>query len=436
MTHKGDGRHPESMLEDLTELGTARSLVLEHAKTLAREDVTLEGALGRVLADAVISNETVPGFDNSAMDGFALRAGDTAGAGRREPVRLRVVDESRAGHPAGRIVRSGEAIAISTGASLPEGADTVVRIEDTLGLEEAIELIAPIDPGAFVRRAGEDIRAGNVVVPAGCMLGPSELGVLASVGCVTVPCVRRPNVRILTTGDELLDPGGPLSTGGVRDSNAYTVPALAQLAGAEVAAVMRVGDDAAATRSAVVETLVGDVAVICGGVSVGPHDHARPALIAAGAKQRFWGVALRPGRPTWFGTFAAGAPQRTTLVFGLPGNPVSAVVTFVLFVRPAIRALCGADQRNDRIEAVLDEDYAKRPGRTHAVRCRLRLCDDGWHAQTTGPQGSHVLTSMLGADGLAMIPSSSEGVAAGQRVDVELLNSPGQERYRDRGAER
>jgi molybdopterin molybdotransferase len=161
--------------------------------------------------------------------------------------------------------------------------------------------------------------------------------------------------------------------------------------------------------------------VLCGGVSVGAHDHVRPALSAAGARELFWGVALRPGKPTWFGTFAGGAGQHETLVFGLPGNPVSAIVTFLLFVRPAIRSLCGADPRSDRISAVLDEDYRKQPGRTHAVRCRLELRDDGWHARSTGPQGSHVLTSMLGAEGLGMVPTASDGVAAGEHIEVELL---------------
>jgi molybdopterin molybdotransferase len=409
------------MPRELIELELARRLVLEQATALDPEHVALRDALGRTLAEDVTSSEAVPGFDNSAMDGFAVRARDTAGATAAGPALMRTVDESSAGHPARRGVGAGEAIAISTGAMLPEGADAVVRIEDVLDKGAEIEVRVAVEPGRDVRRAGEDIRAGEVALRAGTVVGPFELGVLASVGRVIVPSVSRPRLRVLTTGDELLDPSAQMRAGGVRNSNAYIVPALARLAGAEVAGVQRVGDEEAATRAAVAETLQCDIAVLCGGVSVGAHDHVRPALSAAGAQEIFSGVALRPGKPTWFGTCAGGAGERATLVFGLPGNPVSAIVTFLLFVRPAIRSLCGADPGSHRLRAVLDEDYRKQTGRTHAVRCRLELREDGWHASPTGPQGSHVLTSMLGAEGLGMVPAASEGVTAGEHIDIELL---------------
>jgi molybdopterin molybdotransferase len=414
-------RGRESTSDRLIELEPARTLVLERASTLGSEEVALREALGRVLCEDVTSAEAVPSFDNSAMDGFAVRARDTAGATTDRPARLRIVGESSAGHPARRGPTENEAIAISTGAMLPEGADAVVRIEDVLGTDTEIEVRAPVESGRDVRRAGDDIRAGEVALGAGTPIGPYELGVLASVGQVWVPCVRRPSVRVLCTGDELLDPHEPLRAGCVRDSNAYTVPALAGLAGAEVTGVRNVGDEQAATEAAVAETLRCDVAVICGGVSVGVHDHVRPALRAAGAREVFWRVALRPGKPIWFGVLPRGGEERETLVFGLPGNPVSAVVTFLLFVRPALRRLCGADPGRDRLSAILDEGYRKPAGRAHAVRCSLSLGDDGWHARPTGPQGSHVLRSMLGAEGLAIVPSSSDGVARGERVEVELL---------------
>jgi molybdopterin molybdotransferase len=338
---------------------------------------------------------------------------------------MRAVDESSAGHPARCGVNAGEAIAISTGAMLPAGADTVVRIEDVLQRGPEIEVRIPIEPGTDVRRTGEDIRAGQVALRAGTQVGPFELGVLASIGCARVRCVSRPSLRVLTTGDELLDPSEQLRPGGVRNTNAYTVPALARLAGAEVVGVQGVGDEQAATQAAVVETLQCDIAVICGGVSVGAHDHVRPALRAAGAQEVFWGVALRPGKPTWFGTCDSRGGERQTLVFGLPGNPVSAIVTFLLFARPAVRRLCGADPGCERLTAVLDEDYCKPPGRAHAVRCRLQLCDDGWHARPTGTQGSHVLRSMIGAEGLGIVPAASDGLAAGERIEVELLPRAG-----------
>lgn len=409
------------MSRTLIELDRARRLVLELARPLPAEDVPLLDVLGRTLAEDVTSVESVPGFDNSAMDGFALRACDTAGASVASPAIMRIVGESSAGHPPQREVNAGEAIAISTGAMLPAGADAVVRIEDARERGSEIEVSAQVKPGTDVRRAGEDISAGEVALGAGAQVGPFELGVLASIGCARVRCVRRPSIRILIGGDELLDPSEPLRPGGVRNTNGYTIPALARAAGAEVLGVETVGDEPEATQAAVAQTLACDIAVICGGVSVGTHDHVRPALRAAGAREVFWGVALRPGKPTWFGTCDSRAGWQQTLVFGLPGNPVSAIVTFLLFVYPAVRSLGGADPGGQRLTAVLDQDYPKPPGRTHAVRCRLRLREDGWHALPTGPQGSHLLGSMLGAEGLGIIPAASDGLAAGERIEVEPL---------------
>ena len=213
--------------------------------------------------------------------------------------------------------------------------------------------------------------------------------------------------------------------GGVRNAILAPLSALASLAGAEVVSKGTAGDDARATREAVAMALEADVAVITGGVSVGDHDQVRPALAELGAEERFWGVALRPGEPTWFGVSGEGPAAGGTLAFGLPGNPVSAVVTFLLFVRPALRALVGEDPGRSRATAILDSAYEKRPGRTHAARVRLKPADDGWHAELTkAAQGSHVLTSMLGADALAMIPADQESVKAGERVLVELLPRP------------
>src|ERR1700751_443512 len=363
----------------------------------------------------------VPGFDNSAMDGYAVRASDTSSARPSSAVRLRTVDESRAGSPAQRTLEPGQAIAISTGAALPRGADAIVRVEDTHRVGAEVEVRAAVAGGQHVRAAGDDIQAHELVLGSGTSIGPFELGVLASVGCAVVPCVRRPSVRVLTTGDELLDPYEPIRPGAVRNASAYTVPALARLAGAEVQGVETVGDEPAATLRALEAMLECDVAIACGGVSVGSHDHVRSALHLAGVEQHFWRVALRPGKPTGFGTYARAPGEPETLVFGLPGNPVSAVVTFLLFVRPALRALVGADPEGERVRAVIDEEYRKEPGRAEAVRCALELRDDGWHARPTGRQGSHVLTSMLGAAGLGILPAASAGVAAGEPIDVELL---------------
>jgi len=403
------------MAAKLTEIEEARRLVLDRVVPLEAEPVALKDALGRVLAEPVTSADAVPGFDNSAMDGYAVRAADTAGADGG--ARLPVVDESRAGHPAQRRLAEGEAVAISTGAMVPEGADAVVRVEDTDAGSQEVEIRVEVEAGRDIRRAGEDIAAGEAVLGAGDEIGPAEAGVLVSVGRGEVACARRPRVNLLTTGDELQEPGEPLRPGAIRNSNAYSVSGLIRRSGAVLGTVEMVPDDRDATGDALARALTGDVVVISGGVSVGPHDHVRPTLGALGAEEVFWGVALRPGKPTWFGVAPSGC-----LVFGLPGNPVSAMVTFLLFVRPAIRAMLGASPTQaDRAAAVLDSDYPKQPGRAHVVRCRLELRDDGWHATPTKDQGSHVLTSMLGADALAIIPTTSGTVRAGERVEIELL---------------
>ena len=402
------------MLED------ARHVVLERVRPLGTEAVPLPEALGRVLADDVASVDPVPGFDNSAMDGFAVRAADTSGASLESPATLLVVDESRAGHPATAALGEGEAIGISTGAVIPEGADSVVRVEDTSSRDGRVEIEAEVVTGNNLRRAGDDIEAGAVVLGEGTRLGAAELGVLASVGLAEVPCSRRPRLAVLTTGDELLEPNEPARPGGVRNSNAYTIPALALSAGAEVVGIETVRDEPESTRAAIEGMLDGEIAVICGGVSVGEHDHVKGALASLEVEEVFWRVALKPGKPTWFGISPSG-----TLVFGLPGNPVSAMVTFLLFVRPAITAMTGAPDSAHRLRAILDEELPKPPGRAHAVRCRLELRDDGWHARPTGDQDSHILTSMLGADALAIVPAEADPPAVGETVELELLPALG-----------
>ena len=402
------------MLED------ARRLVLERVRPLGTEAVPLPEALGRILADDVASFDPVPGFDNSAMDGFAVRAADTSGASPESPATLLVVDESRAGHPATAALGEGEAIGISTGAVIPEGADSVVRVEDTSSRDGRVEIDAEVVTGNNLRRVGDDIEAGAVVLGEGTRLGAAELGVLASVGLAEVPCSRRPRLAVLTTGDELLEPNEPARPGGVRNSNAYTIPALALSAGAEVVGIETVRDEPESTRAAIEGMLDGEIAVICGGVSVGEHDHVKGALASLEVEEVFWRVALKPGKPTWFGISPSG-----TLVFGLPGNPVSAMVTFLLFVRPAITAMTGAPDAAHRLRAILDEELPKPPGRAHAVRCRLELRDDGWHARPTGDQDSHILTSMLGADALAIVPAEADPPAVGETVELELLPALG-----------
>jgi molybdopterin molybdotransferase len=402
-------RCEDSRVDELIPIAEARRRVLGAVEQLQAEAIPLAETLGRVLAEDVRSGIDVPGFDNSAMDGFAVVAGPAA--------ELRVVGESRAGHPSPVGVEAGTAVRISTGAQVPDGADAVVPVERTESRDGQVRVPAT-DSGANVRRAGEDVRSGDVVLRVGTPLGPAEVGVLASLGKAEVLCARSPRVALLVTGDELVEPGGSLGPGRVFSSNGYALAGQVARAGGELVTSQSVPDTAEGTRRALASALAGaEVVCISGGVSVGPHDHVKAVLAELGAVERFWGVSLKPGKPTWFGT--AGR----TLVFGLPGNPVSAMVTFHLFARPALRALQGADPAESRASAVLDEPLARNPRRDQAIRCGLHAAADGWHAAPTGDQGSHVLTSMLGARALALVPAGDGELARGDRVEIELLDS-------------
>jgi molybdopterin molybdotransferase len=304
-------------------------------------------------------------------------------------------------------------VRISTGAVVPGSAGAVVMVEHTTLHDDAtVTIDAEVRPGDHIRRAGEDLRAGAVVLTAGTPLGPAELGVAAAAGAAALRCARRPRVAVLGTGDELADLGASLLPGQIHDTNSVTLAALATRAGADVSVTARVPDDRGATETAIARALeTADVTLIAGGVSVGPHDHVKPALAALGVDEVFWRVALRPGKPTWFGTSSG------RLVFGLPGNPVSSMVTFLLFVRPALAALQGADPSVPRERVPLAVALARHPGRDECVRVRLR---DG-HADPTGPQGSHILSSMAAADALAIVPMGDGELAAGTMVVVERI---------------
>jgi molybdopterin molybdotransferase len=391
---------------DLPSIDEARATLLAAVIPLPASGVHVTEALGLVLAEDVVAAQDVPAFANSAMDGFAVRAGE---AGRR----LRIMGESRAGTPFEGVVSDGEAIRISTGAALPAGADGVLPVELATVDGDVVALGEAVAPGRNVRPAGDDLRAGDVVLHAGTRVGPAEVGVAIGAGRETVRCARRPRVAIVTTGDELQAPGSTLAPGQIHDSNGPTLGALAVRSGAEVAGVGHVGDDPAATRVVIAQALdAADVVVLSGGVSVGPHDHVKPALAELGVRELLWRVALRPGKPTWLGE------RDGTLVLGLPGNPVSAYVTFLLFARPALAALQGGDPRVPRTTAVLGTAVQRHPDRDECVRVRR---DEAGRVHPTGPQGSHILSSLLGAEALAMIPRGEGDLPAGTEVVLEPI---------------
>lgn len=389
----------------------ARAAVLALVdRPLGTEPVPLAGALGRTLRDDVRAAGDVPAFANAAMDGVALRSGPS---GRR----LRIVGESRAGSPSPTPVGADdEAVRISTGAAMPDGADAVLQLER---LEDAADgrstrTREEVRPGRNVRAAGSDLRAGATALRAGTALGPAELGLAAAAGHATLRCALRPAVAVVTTGDELVAPGAALRHGQVHDSNAPMLAALLRGDGARVLPPAHAPDDPTATRAALASAIArADVVLVCGGVSVGPHDHVKPALEALGVVERFWRVALKPGKPTWCGRAPDG-----TLVLGLPGNPVSALVTAVLFARPALRALQGADPLPRTAHGRLAAPAPRDPSRDSMIRVTL---DAAGRATPTGDQGSHRLSSLVGADALALVPAGEGDLPAGAEVLLERL---------------
>jgi molybdopterin molybdotransferase len=401
------------MSTTLITVAQARALVLSAIAPLGSEEVGLDAALGRVLASDVHAAGDVPPFACSAMDGYAVVTG---GGGRL----LAVVGESRAGAPADRELGEGEAIRISTGAAVPAGATAVIPQENVVLQGESIRTAAEVHSGENIREPGDDMRAHTAVLEAGTRLGAVELGGAAAAGLGAIEVARRPRVTVLCTGDELRAPGESLGPGEIHNSNAPMLTGLATGAGAGTAPAQRLPDDHAATRVGISSALEdSDVVLISGGVSVGPHDHVKPVLAGLGVREVFWSVALQPGKPTWFGTGRAGQ-----LVFGLPGNPVSAVVTFSLFVAPALAALQGRrGARSLESEAVLGSDVRRRPNREQAVRVRLQREPGRTVAILNGAQGSHILTSLLGADALAMIPAGEGTLPAGAAVALEELAS-------------
>ena len=397
----------------------ARERILQRIRVLDPEEVALNVANGRVLAEEVRSDRDVPPFTNSAMDGYAVRAADTMGASELAPVRLAVLGEIRAGLAPPTTVRPATALRIMTGAVMPEGADAVVRVEDTAERDDQVEVRAAVTTGLSVRRAGTDIRRGDVIATAGRVVTPGLIGVIASVGRRTIACIRRPRVLLLTTGDELRDAGEALGPGQITNTNRYTLRAALDDVGAEVLDVGVARD----TRADLVERLRSaqnaDLVVSTGGVSMGAYDLVR-ALIEDREAVDFWQVALRPGKPLLVGS-VEGRP-----LIGLPGNPVSALVGVELFVRPAVLKMQGrTDYERPRLSAITEDRLVNPPHLEQYFRGIAHREGDRILVRLTGDQGSHVLRSMADANCLIVVPQGTSEIAAGEAVAIIPLGPIG-----------
>jgi molybdopterin molybdotransferase len=390
--------------------------VLARITPLAPTEVGLLDALGAVLAEDAVADRDVPPFRNSAMDGYAVRGADVTQGG----VRLRVVGEAAAGLLPDREVGPGEAIRIMTGAPMPEGADTVVRVEDTDNGTDVVTINATTPQGAAVRRAGEDLRRGEVVLARGTLLRHAEIGVLASIGRGKVNVVRRPNVAVLSTGDELVDIAEEPGPGQIRDANRYSLAAAVRATGSAAFELGIARDTADDLRHALGNAAFGDLVVTSGGVSVGDHDHVKPVVDAMG-QMDFWSIAIRPGRPLAFGELRT--KRGAVPIFGLPGNPVSALVTFELFVRPALLKMAGRTKlHRPRVQARLLDGIDKPTGLRMFARA---IHDDtAGTVRSTGAQGSGILRSMSLANCLIDLPESVSSARPGDTVTVLLTDRP------------
>jgi len=385
----------------LLSVDEALQAVLARVEPLPAERVPLREASGRVLAAPAQALVDLPPFPSSAMDGYAVRAGDTPG-------RLPIVERIAAGRPASRPLAAGEAMGIATGGVVPEGADAVVPIERVTVDGDEVEIPEAAPAGSNVRPRGGDVVAGDVVVPAGVRLGPAQIGALAAAGVGEIECARRPRVAALTTGTELRRPGEELGAGEIYESNGPMLQSLLATAGAVVEPLDSVEDDEAAHRAAIEEGLERDVLVSSGGVSVGPHDLVRRIEAELGVEEVFWGVSVKPGKPLAFGV------RGQTLVFGLPGNPVSSLVSSVLFVLPALRALQGERDPAPRYrQGVLAGPVKPDPRRDELVRSRLTPAGE---LEPLSGQESHMIVRAAEANALIFVPAGAEELGAGSIV--------------------
>jgi molybdopterin molybdotransferase len=391
--------------------------ILSHVPPLGFEKVSLLDALGRVIGEDIYAKRNIPPLDNSAMDGYALKSEDVRKASQNHPVRLVVIEDLPAGFISTKTIEKGKAIRIMTGAPIPKGADTVVPVEVTKKEDGFVLIFKAADPGENIRESGEDVKQGDRVISKGDIVRPAEVGMLASVGRSFVSVYQRPLVAIVCTGDELVDVDGDLNEGKIISSNSYTIGAQVKDCGAIPLQLGIAKDRKEEIEEKLRQGIRADVLISSAGVSVGDYDFVKDVMKHLGVEMVFWKVAMRPGQPLAFGTMG-GKP-----VFGLPGNPVSSMISFEQFVRPALLKMMGCRHIfRPLVEAILKEEIKKMAGRRYFIRGSISFENNQYVVTTTGEQGSGMLRSMVKANGLIVIPEDQEIVRAGEKVKVQLLD--------------
>jgi molybdopterin molybdotransferase len=401
----------------------ALKIVIGQAKPLKTEKVDILSSSGRVLAGDIRSNCNIPPFDRSAMDGFAVRADDTRGTSKNNPVKLEVIGNLAAGYSTDRIVGRGKAVRIMTGAPVPEGADAVIMVEYTATEEHSrnghINILREVKTGENIGRAGEDIKRGELILKKGKLIRPAEIGMLASLGKYEINVFKKPRVSIISTGDEIVDTDRKLKAGEIRDSNSFSVYSQVLCCGGEPVRIGIARDRKADILKKIRKAIILDsnIIILSGGVSVGDYDIVKNVLINLKVKPLFWKVAIKPGKPIFFGTLGK------RLIFGLPGNTVSSMVTFELLVKPAIMAMLSRKNYTPlKVLAILDKEINKKKGRKNFIRGIISLKEGVLHVVPTGTQKSGVLKSMVLANALIEVDEHIENIKSGTQVLVRLLN--------------
>lgn len=397
-------------------LEQALQIILSEVRTLPAQRIQVLSSLGRVLAEDIHADFDIPGFDRSAMDGYAVMAQDTCPATSDQPVFLEVIADLPAGYQTTKVLREGKAVRIMTGAPLPKGADAVVMVEDTKEKEDRVRVFRKVEPGENVSFAGEDVKKGELVLKEGSFIRPAEVGMLAALGKENVMVRRKPTVGIISTGDELIEPGGRLEEGQIYDSNSLALSSQVAKCGGTPQRLGIVRDNKEELISRIQEGLSFDILLLSGGVSVGVYDLVKEVAEEAGVKILFWKVAVKPGKPTFFGA------RNHTLIFGLPGYPVSSMLNFENLVRPAIYAMLGRKEKRVQVEAYLESSVRSKGKRRNFVRVKLTRKKGEYRAVPAPSQKSGVLKSMVWADGFVVVPEEIDEIKKGEKVQVQLLD--------------